>query len=147
MRPAAAGQVRPWAGSCVQRVSRVSVGIGVAERGPSWMYQSLGFPEIAPSRGRWGYGRAPRDDELRLPKLPGKSDLASERSWRRHGHRGDTGDTQGPLRVSAVVERWLPRHRKLVSITLTLLVQPDKAIRVLNAFLYPPPPALGGEDR
>jgi hypothetical protein len=53
---------------------------------------------------------------------------------------GDAGDNQGPLRVRVVVERWLPRHRKLVSITLTLLVQPDKAIRVLNASLYPPPP-------
>jgi hypothetical protein len=53
---------------------------------------------------------------------------------------GDTGDNQGPLRVSAVVEQWLASHRKFVSITLTLVVQPDKAIRVLNASLYPPPP-------
>jgi hypothetical protein len=51
---------------------------------------------------------------------------------------GHTGDNQGPLRVRVVVERWLPRHRKLVSITLTLLVHPDKAVRVLNASLYPP---------
>jgi hypothetical protein len=54
--------------------------------------------------------------------------------------KGDVSDNQGPLRVGVVVERWLPRHRKLVSITLTLLAQPDKAIRVLNASLYPPPP-------
>jgi hypothetical protein len=53
---------------------------------------------------------------------------------------GDTGDNQGPLRVSVVVERWLARHRKFVSITLILVVQPDKAIRVLHASLYPPPP-------
>jgi hypothetical protein len=52
----------------------------------------------------------------------------------------DAGDNQGPLRVGVVVERWLPRHRNLVSITLTLLVQPEKTIRVLNASLYPPPP-------
>jgi hypothetical protein len=54
---------------------------------------------------------------------------------------GDTGDNQGqgPLRVRVVVERWLARQSKLVSITLTLLVQPETATRVLNASLYPPP--------
>jgi hypothetical protein len=57
--------------------------------------------------------------------------------------KGNAGDNQGqgPLRVRVVVERWLPEHRRPVSITLTLLVQPEKAIKVLNASLYPPPPA------